>query len=95
MECDDKHCPIHANFSVRGSELEGVVVSTKPKKTVIVEVHFVHYVPKYERYERRKSRIAAHLPPCMQVKTGDKVKIAECRKISRTKAWVVVGGNEK
>jgi small subunit ribosomal protein S17 len=90
VECDDKHCPKHANLSVRGSEMEGIVVSTKPKRTAIIEVHFVKFVPKYERYERRKSRISVHLPSCMDVKTGDKVKIAECRKISKTKAWVII-----
>lgn len=90
MECEDKHCPKHANLSLRGNQLEGVVVSTKPKRTAIIEVNFVKFVPKYERYERRKSRIPVHLPSCMQINVGDKVRVSECRKISKTKSWVVI-----
>lgn len=76
----------------RGITLEGVVVSTKPKKTVIIRRDYVKYIPKYERYERRHSKIAAHLPSCMKdkVKEGIRVKIAECRKISKTKNFVVI-----
>ena len=76
----------------RGITLEGIVVSAKPKKTVIVRRDYVKYIPKYERYERRHSKIAAHLPDCLknQVKEGDRVKIAECRKISKTKSFVVI-----
>ncbi len=92
QECGDKNCPIHGNLRVRGSVLTGVVVSKKTKNTVTVERHYLHYVPKYERYERRKSKIHAHLPQCMQkeVNVGDTVVIGECRKISRGKAFVVV-----
>lgn len=66
------------------------MVSDKPRNTVIVTSEFQQYIPKYERYERRKSRIAAHKPPCMDVKTGDRVRIGECRKISKTKSFVVL-----
>jgi len=40
------------------------------------------------------SRITAHNPPCIGAKTGDKVKIAECRPISKTKSFVVVEKEE-
>ncbi|MEM3412170.1 MAG: 30S ribosomal protein S17 [archaeon] len=88
--CKDKNCPIHGELRVRGQILEGVVVSNKPKKTVIVERDYLLYVPKYERYERRKSKISAHCPECVDIKVGDKVRIGECRKISKTKAFVVL-----
>ncbi|MEM4221940.1 MAG: 30S ribosomal protein S17 [archaeon] len=88
--CKDKNCPIHGELRVRGQILEGVVVSNKPKKTVIIERDYLLYVPKYERYERRKSKIPAHCPECMDIKVGDKVRIGECRKISKTKAFVVL-----
>ncbi|MFH0986481.1 MAG: 30S ribosomal protein S17 [Candidatus Micrarchaeota archaeon] len=89
-QCADKNCPVHGSLSVRGNTFEGIVVSDKPKNTVIVKREYLHYVPKYERYERRRSKINAHKPGCMEVKTGDKVKIGECRKISKTKAFVVI-----
>ena len=47
------------------------------------------YLRKFKRYARSSSRIAAHNPICINAKEGDTVKIAESRKISRTKAWSV------
>jgi len=88
--CSDPDCPFHGKLSVRGKILEGVIVSDKMQKTVIVERNYLHYIPKYERYERRHSRIAAHNPPCIDAKKGDKVKIAECRPLSKTKHFVVI-----
>jgi small subunit ribosomal protein S17 len=90
-KCTDKYCPWHNNYlSLRGKILEGIVVSAKAPKTVIVRRDYLHYIPKYERYERRHSRIAAHNPPCINAKEGEKVKIAECRPISKTKHFVVI-----
>jgi small subunit ribosomal protein S17 len=88
--CDDKNCPWHGSISLRGKLLEGKVVSTRAQKTAIVEREYFHYVPKYERYERRRSRIPAHNPPCIDAKVGDRVKIAECRRLSKTKAFVII-----
>jgi len=88
--CDDVNCPFHGKLSVRGRVIEGIVVSDKMDKTVIVRRDYMHYVPKYMRYERRHSRIPAHNPPCIDAKTGDKVKIMECRPISKTVSFVVV-----
>ena len=42
------------------------------------------------RYEKRRSKILAHNPPCIDAKKGDKVKIAECRPISKNVSFVVV-----
>jgi len=89
--CNDEKCAWHGRLPVRGRVFTGVVKSTKPHNTVIVEWGYNLYVPKYERYERRKSRVAAHKPPCMKVKEGDKVVIAECRPLSKTKRFVMVG----
>jgi small subunit ribosomal protein S17 len=70
--------------------LEGKVVSARAQKTAIVEREYFHYVPKYERYERRRSRIPAHNPPCINAKAGDKVKIVECRRLSKAKSFVII-----
>ncbi|HER54639.1 MAG TPA: 30S ribosomal protein S17, partial [Candidatus Bathyarchaeota archaeon] len=32
----------------------------------------------------------AHCPPCLDVKAGDKVRLAECRPISKTVGFVVI-----
>ena len=88
--CDDPNCPFHGTLPVRGKVLEGIVVSDRMPKTVIVRRDYLHYIPKYERYERRHSRIPAHNPPCINAKVGDKVRIAECRPLSKTKHFVVI-----
>lgn len=94
-ECQDPKCPWHGSLPVRGKILEGTVVSTRAQKTAIVERSYLHYVPKYERYERRHSRIVAYKPECIDVKDGDRVKIVECRHLSKTKAFVVVEVEKK
>ncbi len=92
--CDDPLCPFHGTLSVRGRVLEGVVVSAKMTRTVVVRRDYLHYVPKYMRYERRRSHIPAHNPPCIDAKEGDWVKIAECRPISKTVSFVVIEKSE-
>ncbi len=88
--CTDPHCPFHGTLPVRGQMIEGVVVSDKMDLTVVVSRERRHYVPKFERYERRTSRYSAHNPSCISAKTGEKVRIMECRPLSKTKSFVVV-----
>jgi len=88
--CDDRNCPFHGTLSIRGRVLNGVVISTKMDKTAVVRRDYLHYVPKLKRYERRRSHIPAHNPPCINIKEGNLVKIAECRPISKTVSFVVV-----
>ncbi|MEM0358958.1 MAG: 30S ribosomal protein S17 [Hadesarchaea archaeon] len=88
--CSDPRCPFHGSLSVRGKVLEGTVVSDKRAKTVTVEIPRVQKVRKYERFEKRTSKIHAHNPPCINARMGDRVKIAECRRLSKTKAFVVI-----
>ena len=68
----------------------GVVVSDKMDKTVVVEREYLQFSPKFVRYERRRSHIPSHNPPCIDAKEGERVRIAECRPISKTVAFVVV-----
>ncbi len=88
--CEDDLCPFHGTLPVRGRTFEGEVVSDAMEDTVSVRWGYAQKVPKYERYERRNTKIAAHNPPCIDAEEGDKVKIAECRPISKTKSFVVV-----
>jgi len=90
VNCGDKNCPFHGILSLRGQVFEGTVASAKAKNTVIVVREYFHYISKYRRYERRRSRIPAHCPPCLTVKEGDRVRIVECRPISKTVHFVVV-----
>ena len=88
--CEDRNCPFHGELSVRGHIFEGTVVTSKMDKTVVVRRDYLLYVPKFLRYERRHSRIPSHNPPCIGAKEGERVKIAECRPVSKTVSFVVV-----
>jgi small subunit ribosomal protein S17 len=90
-KCEDKKCFRHGGLKVRGETLTGRVVSSKSKHTVIVERETTQYLSKYRKYARGTSHIAAHNPPCINAKVGDLVDLAETRKLSKTKAWTVVG----
>ncbi len=89
-ECQDDVCVWHGKLPVRGRTFRGIVISSKARNTVVIEWGYTHLVPKYERYERRKSRVVAHNPACMKARDGDEVIIAECRPLSKTKHFVVV-----
>jgi small subunit ribosomal protein S17 len=88
--CQDERCPFHGSLKVRGRLLAGRVVSAAGKSFVVVQMEYLHTVGKYSRGERRRSRISAHLPPCIGATEGDVVKIGECRPISKTISFVVV-----
>lgn len=76
-------------LKTRGRTFKGTVVSSKAQKTVTVEWMRRVYVPKYERYHIKRSKVKAHNPPEMDAKEGDMVVIKECRPLSKTKKFVV------
>lgn len=88
--CDDKLCPFHGTLPVRGQIITGVVSSVKMKNSILVKKEYMNYIPKYERYEKRTSKFAAHCPPCIDVQLGDRVRIAECRPLSKTISFVTI-----
>jgi small subunit ribosomal protein S17 len=88
--CDDHHCPFHGRLPVRGQVLEGTVVSTGMQRTAVVERTLLHFVPKYERYEKRRRRYLAHAPPCLNVPVGHRVRIAETRPLSKLVSFCIV-----
>lgn len=86
----DKHCPFHGEKSLRGRIFSGTVIQAKTPKHAVVEWEWKKIVPKYERYEKRRTRVAVHNPACIGAEVGDRVKIMETRKISKTKSFVVI-----
>lgn len=89
-ECADSRCPFHGTLPVRGTILEGTVASDKMEGTVVIQREYLRFIRKFERYERRQTRMAAHNPPCIGARMGDRVVVAECRPLSKTKKFVVV-----
>jgi small subunit ribosomal protein S17 len=88
--CDDAHCPFHGRLPVRGQVLEATVVSTAMQRTAVVERTILHYVPKYERYEKRRRRYLVHAPPCLAIPVGHRVRIAETRSLSKLVTFCIV-----
>ena len=59
--------------------------------SIVVERQTTRYMKKYERYQKRTSRYSAHLPSCIGgVSIGDKVRIMECRPLSKTVKFCVI-----
>jgi small subunit ribosomal protein S17 len=90
INCTDRNCPTHGSLKTRGQVFEGTVIADKMSKTITVEWPFLKYLQKYQRYLKKRTHVKAHNPPCLSVKTGDKVRIAECRPISKTVKFVVI-----
>jgi len=78
------------SVSLRGRTFRGVVIADAMQKTVTVEWERRKHVPKYERYEKKRTRIKAHNPENINAKKGDLVEIQECRPMSKTKSFVIV-----
>ncbi|CAO3650134.1 unnamed protein product [Cunninghamella echinulata] len=83
----DKKCPFVGEVNIQGRILTGVVASAKMKRTIIVRRDYLHYVPKYNRYEKRHKNIPAHISPAfnsVNIEAGDIVTIGQCRPLTKT-----------
>jgi small subunit ribosomal protein S17 len=70
--------------------LQGVVVSDKGEKTVVVRVERTFMHPLYAKIVRRSKKYHAH-DEGNAFKVGDQVEITECAPKSKLKRWEVVG----
>jgi small subunit ribosomal protein S11e len=80
----DHKCPFTGNVSIRGRILTGKVKSTKMNRTIVVRRDYLHFIKKYQRYEKRHTNISAHLSPAFRCAEGDTVTIGQCRPLSKT-----------
>jgi len=67
--------------------LQGVVVSDKMEKTVVVEITRTYRHPLYQKVVHNVNRMIAHDE--MGCRIGDQVQIIETKPISKTKRWAV------
>lgn len=77
-------------IKTRGRTFRGIVTSDKMTRTVTVSWERRHYIPKYERYSKRKTVVKAHNPDEIDAKVGDTVIIKETRPLSKTKNFIVI-----
>ncbi len=88
--CTDKICPFHGKLRLHGRRLDGIVSSARMRRTANIIIERMEVIPKYERHERRKSKLKAHNPECISAKEGERVEVCECRPLSKTKHFVIV-----
>jgi len=68
---------------------QGVVSSDKRMKTRKVVVSFVSKHPKYQKYLKKRTVLHVH-DENNESRTGDRVEVAPCRPVSKTKSWRLV-----
>jgi small subunit ribosomal protein S17 len=73
----------------RGKIFEGTVTKKFPTR-IVVEFERVVYVPKYERFYKKKTRLHARILNNLDVNIGDYVSIQECRPLSKIIHFVLV-----
>ncbi len=69
---------------------EGIVVSNKMMKTVVVMVEKTFSHPRYKKVIRRGKKYYAHHEKEEILEVGTKVSIQETRPLSKLKCWVVL-----
>lgn len=62
----DKKCPFTGDVSIRGRILSGVVIKTKMTRTIVIRRDYLHYIRKYNRFEKRHKNISVHCSPCFR-----------------------------
>ena len=72
----------------------GIVESDARDKTRKVVIAYSARHPKYGKYIKRRTVLQVH-DESNQSHTGDRVEVAECRPISKTKSWVLTRVVEK
>ena len=75
-------------------EFVGVVRSDKMDKTIVVSVETTTLHPLYKKYVVRSKKLKAH-DEKNEAKIGDRVRVMECRPISKDKCWRLVAILEK
>lgn len=66
--------------------LDGTVVSTAMDKTIIVSIESLKKHPRYGKYVKNSVKFTAH-DEKNECNLSDRVKIIECRPISKKKNW--------
>jgi len=72
----------------------GVVISNSGDKSIKVAIDFKVKHPKYGKYVKRRTKLAAH-DEHNQASLGDIVEVVECKPYSKTKSWRLVRVLEK
>merc|ERR1712083_200117 len=73
------------NYIDKKCLLTGIITKLKMKNTAVIRRDYLHYVKKYNRFEKRHKNVSIHLSPCFRdVQVGDIATVGECRPLSKT-----------
>jgi small subunit ribosomal protein S17 len=70
-------------------KLQGIVISNKMQKTLVVQVEMIKVHPKYKKRYKMHKKYKVHFDGG-EYNVGDKVIIEESKPISKEKKWVIV-----
>jgi len=79
----------NTEITEHGPRRMGVVKSERRDKTRTVIISFLAKHPKYGKYMRKRTVLHVHDAQNAS-HTGDRVEVAPCRPISKTKRWTLV-----
>ena len=92
----DKKCPFTSDVAIRGRIFKGVVLSNKMHRSVTIRRDYLHFIKKYNRFEKRHNNVPCHLSPAFgRVKIGDVVTVGQCRPLSKTVKFNVIRVEKK
>merc|ERR1711941_189822 len=81
----DKKCPFTGNVAIRGRLLTVLVTKKKMQRTCTIRRDYLHYIKKYNRFEKRHKMLSAHVSPAFRdISVGDLVTVGECRPLQWT-----------
>ena len=87
----DSKCPFHGGIPVKNEMFTGKVIKKDISRSATITWNRSKYVPKYERYEVRQSKLRVHNPACIDAQIGQKVIAARTRPLSKTKHHIILG----
>ncbi|XP_021070695.1 40S ribosomal protein S11-like [Mus pahari] len=80
----DKKCPFVGCVFIQGQSLSGVVTKMKMNRTIVICWDYLHYIKKYNRFEKSHKNTSVRLSPCFRdVQIRDTVSAGECRPLSK------------
>lgn len=89
-QCTDKKCPFHGELNIKRELFRGVLIKKDSHHSATIEWNRPFYIPKYERFETRRSRLRVHNPPCLEAQVGQEVLAAKTRPLSKSKNHVII-----
>lgn len=81
------------NKSRKRKVREGVVVSNKMAKTVVVSVERLVAHPRFDKVVRKRKKYYAHVSDDRKIPVGSSVRMVETRPLSKLKHWRVIGAD--